>query len=83
MKTVARPELYFIEWIDSSASNAGWQPKAFFATKPSLLCRSVGYLVAQDDECITLCQTGAQGSYIGDIAIPKAAIKKKRFIRYK
>jgi len=50
------PSLTCVEWIDAM-NIAAWQPLsevAAWATGDGFLCRNVGYLVHEDDNCVVL-----------------------------
>ena len=81
-------KLVLVEWLDSH-SGRGWQDMEQIegAAQP-LFCRSVGWLVAESDDCKVLVphlagdkdgKILAQGC--GDLAIPARAILKMKVLR--
>ena len=72
-----------VEWIDSHSGN-GWQRLADIEQATAAIrCRSVGWLVAESDECTTIVphisgemNEGVVPYGCGDLAIPTQAIVK-------
>ena len=71
-----------VEWVDSGAE-LGWNDEetvlGAVERRDYALCVSVGYLVYEDDDKVTLAQslatTGRRGRLLGDvISIPKVAV---------
>lgn len=55
-KKPARREMVLVEWVDSLRSNVGWAPVAEHLVRGSqLACASVGFLVADEDDRVTIC----------------------------
>lgn len=69
MELDSRP--IYVEWIDSSTRH-GWQePK----TDWDLRCWTLGFLVSESDESVTVSSTVEAGGNVCDqITIPRAAI---------
>ena len=66
-----------IKWIDSSAVSSGvWAGKEDVQDWKPDTCISVGFVVADKDEYITLAAHEAQHQYGGEICIPRSAITK-------
>jgi hypothetical protein len=75
------PKILYIEWEDHSSSHdSSWKPPESFDTD-SVLCVSVGRVVAEDANAITLCGTWSPGYGHGDQTILKRCIKKRRVLR--
>lgn len=84
--------LLYLEWIDSSSGNSGWQDAGSFKeTDYTFFCKSIGWLVNETDRFLVIVPHLAgdkvkegfsfmQGC--GDMAIPKVSIIKKRVIKY-
>ena len=77
------PQLVLIEWVDSHAGR-GWRSFDEFQeiAKP-LYCRSVGWLVVDNEECKLVVPhiSGEMLQGCGDLVIPTAAIKKTTVLR--
>lgn len=71
--------LLYIEWDDHSSWDNTWRPKEHYERENrALRCRSVGWVVAENKEAITLCGTRSESKFSGDITILKRCIRKKR-----
>ena len=75
-------KLVIVDWIDSCSSR-GWVEKEALQTSIPLPCRSVGWVIKEDKECIVLIahlsdvtDDGNFGQGNGDITIPRAVIKQ-------
>lgn len=68
-------KLIYVEWVDAVASS-GWEKHE--EAESIHLCRSIGYVVKEDKDCLILASTISQDQNNCRIAIPKAWIKKKR-----
>lgn len=80
-EALGEPEI--IDWIDS-ASGAGWRMLKEARGDRPMWCRSVGWVIAEDETFVTLVSSvgGSQGNaepHQGncDITIPKFAITKR------
>jgi len=75
----------YIEWIDSCSMLNAWNGLDDFKGLKPTLCKTIGFLVDENIDAITLagsyCVEG--GVVSGDITIPKCAIKKRRIIIWK
>ena len=73
--------LVYIEWVDSSVKHSGgsWIDVSK-AHATDLTCRSVGFIVEEDDDSITIAGHVAfdVDCVSGNMTIPKVAIKKRR-----
>ena len=75
-------KLVIVDWVDA-CSNRGWVDKDTLQTSTLLPCRSVGWLLKEDKECIVLVahtsDTTEDGDFRqgnGDITIPKSTVKR-------
>ena len=70
-----------IFWIDSSAWH-GWESKKENEghMETSLLCRSAGYVIAEDEGRVALIQNEAGPAQSAVIHIPKPAIIRRRVL---
>ena len=81
-------KLAWIEW-DDSHSGRGWQDiETARGNCDALLCRSVGWVIAETRTHVMLAGSvslggpdGAVSQVNGEITIPKSAIKKRRGLR--
>lgn len=80
------PSLVMVEWVDTT-NIAIWTDLADipgFATDGGFICRNVGYLVHEDDECVVLAARVALKTHNPDDEqvglferIPKGVIKRR------
>mgnify|MGYP000676822312 CR=1 FL=1 len=79
----SRPIAY-VEWVDSAKfSTRVWNDAEDVSKAKLAVCRSVGYVIHEDKESITIA---AHAGYdfrdvSGDMKIPKAAITKRRRVK--
>lgn len=72
-------KLIYIEWMDA-VSTDGWI-KPDFELHPAL-CTSVGFLVRENKDYITICQGYSNvDSLNGFFTIPKGWIKKRKYVK--
>ena len=64
--------LLWVEWVDSVHYN-GWTAMEELPIH-DLNCRSVGWLIAEDEESITIIAHDGGKNAMGDMTIPKVAI---------
>jgi len=83
------PSVVWVEW-DDSASRNGWTRIEHVAREKGMVCRSIGFLLAQDRTAITLSTSVAYGdddqldrvsAAIDPITIPRKAIRSLRRLR--
>ena len=84
MKTV------YLEWIDSYRTGSTvWVDKRDAEEGHDPTCCSVGFVVCEDKESITLAGhmdhkgTKKSGHVSGNMTIPKCAVRKRRIVRWK
>lgn len=77
-------KLEAIVWIDSSSAN-GWVDLGSLPCE-TVTIHSVGWVAAENDECLTLVPHVAQDqrdpAVCGDVTIPKCSIVKRRKIKW-
>lgn len=76
-----RFKLVMIHWVDSSSRRGVWNPLEDLQINNDLLeCVSVGFLVHESQDSVTLVShlTAQQGG--GDMTIPKVAVTKTQYI---
>lgn len=76
---MAEYQLLLVEWVDSYGCSPVWEPIA--EIKPEIChARSVGWLVAENNECITIVphvsETAVRPQGCGDMTIPRRSIVK-------
>lgn len=76
--------LYLIDWWDHCSSQGSWNTLDTVKSMTPILIRSIGFLVAETDQTITLASHyDDSGTNIsGDICILKTCIKRKKKISY-
>ena len=73
---VEAPKLILIEWLDALAQGEWHEAK-----KEDLACKTVGYLVYEDDEQIELAGTITHGMCNNSITLPKRMILKRKELK--
>ncbi len=74
--TLATPKLVLIEWLDALAQGEWHEAK-----REDLACKTVGYVVYEDDEQIELAGTITHGMCNNSITLPKRMILKRKEIK--
>ena len=69
-------KLVVVEWLDALAQGEWHEAK-----REDLRCRSIGFVVYEDDEQIELAGTITDGMCNNSITIPKKMITKKKEIK--
>ena len=76
MKTV------YLEWHDAqSMAEGAWQRRKDVEKLTPALVRSVGWILTETKDHITLIAHDGENEVGGDFCIPKACIKKRRVIK--
>lgn len=75
----------YLEWEDSSSyASTVWKEREDCTNKPTVRCKSVGFVIGETKDSITLAGSLDGGRFVsGDMTIPKSAIRKRRVIRWK
>lgn len=74
--------LTIIDWEDSaSLVGATWNAIEDVRKSRPIVCKSVGWVAAEDRLCVTLVAHTSEGNASGDLCIPKKSIVKRRIIR--
>jgi len=68
-----------ISWVDSTFHD-GWQQKEIVDCSLST-CETVGILIKEDKDSITIAQSESENSWGDRITIPKCCIKKVRELK--
>ena len=69
-------KLFLVEWLDALAQGEWHEAK-----REDLRCKSVGFIVYEDDEQIELAGTITDGMCNNSITIPKKMLTKKKEIK--
>lgn len=67
-----------IEWEDSRAGPVGWEYRNELLPLLPVKCRTIGFLLEETDEYITIAQTVSEAQVFGRTTIPKCAILKPK-----
>ena len=73
---LAAANLVYIEWLDALAQGEWHEPK-----REDLHCKTVGFVVYEDDQQIELAGTVTDGMCNNSITIPKQMIVKRKVIK--
>ena len=73
---VASSSLVLVEWLDALAQGEWHEPK-----REDLHCKTVGFVVYEDDQQIELAGTITDGMCNNSITIPKQMIVKRKVIK--
>ncbi len=76
---MARP-LLLLTWCDHYTTG-GWKIASEFEDQPSDINRSVGWLVAEDEQRLTIVQTVGPEFVRDSLTIEKACLEKRRVLR--
>lgn len=69
-----------ITWLDSHAWSGGWMTLKEALEKAKIIepIKSTGYLIAEDEDYLTIVQNAANDNVSMLYKIPKGSIKKKK-----
>lgn len=73
---MASSSLVLVEWLDALAQGEWHEPK-----REDLQCKTVGFVVYEDDQQIELAGTITEGMCNNSITIPKQMIVKRKVIK--
>jgi len=73
---VAASSLVIVEWLDALAQGEWHEPK-----REDLQCKTVGFVVYEDEQQIELAGTITDGMCNNSITIPKQMIVKRKVIK--
>jgi len=76
-------KLVIIEWNDASSFDAWADMEAAIRKNVPTLCRTVGWVVAESKEAITVVATTADDKVTGDMTIIKSSIVKTTVLKRK
>jgi len=75
--TLDTAELVLVEWLDALAQGEWHEAK-----REDLRCKTVGFVVFEDDEQIELAGTITEGMCNNSITIPKKMLTKRKAINF-
>lgn len=70
------PKLFYIEWLDALAQGEWHEPK-----KEDLHCKTIGFIVYEDEQQIELAGTITDGMCNNSITLPKQMILKRKEVK--
>lgn len=74
---MAKPEIVYVEWIDScSAAASVWNDRKHAKNLNADLCQSIGFLLADRKDEISIASHLGSDQVSGHMTIPRVAIKK-------
>ena len=76
-------ERVYIEWEDAYEGTPGWQSleSAINDTKKPMICKTVGYVVSENEDSIVITSTQNEECVMSPLHIPLGMIRKIK--RYK
>lgn len=72
-----------VTWIDSTFVNHGSWTNKSEVDVPIMECKTIGYLVVNNKERITICSSFNDNEYGGILIIPKVAVTKINYLTNK
>ena len=63
-----------IEWVDSKGITDQWEYRDEIETIPPSICWSVGFLVEETDQHMTIAQSVSETQVMGRTTIPRCSI---------
>ena len=76
-----KDKIVYVEWVDSSSLRGVWHGVSEIIESGDVICRSVGYLVHEDDKALTIAAHKGTSDFAGEMRIPKGCIRKRKLIR--
>ena len=75
-------KLVIIEWLDAqSMADGGWQRRKDVEKLTPAVVKSVGWILEETKDHVTLIAHDGDTEVGGDFSIPKACIKKRRVLK--
>lgn len=78
---IRHSRLVLIEWLDSKGITTAWEYLDEVEPMPPTLCYSVGFLVADTDQYVTVAQAMSDNQVLGRTTIPKCSIQKMETLK--
>lgn len=68
--------LVIVTWVDPTSGTHGWKDRADVEKLKPWRCRSVGWIVVDDGETLTIVSTisNTDGDVDGEVCIPRACV---------
>ena len=74
--------LLYLEWDDSASfPDSDWHSLKESKSLTPDLCKSVGWVIAESPDHLTLASHLSESEMCGEIAIPKTCIRKRRILK--
>jgi len=73
-------KLILIEWVDSKGITSGWEYIEDIEPLKPDYCRSIGFLIEDNEEYKTIAQTIGTTQLMARMTIPACSIKKMKVI---
>ena len=73
-------EVLYIQWIDSASLTSPWSSPQDIADLEPAIVHTVGFLVNETNDFITLVSSVTDDAAGGDVTIPKVATKDRRVV---
>ena len=74
----------YVEWEDaSSAFGDAWTPREDVIKRGVCKCKTIGFIIHEDKNSITVVASLHRSDVAGDMNIPKSAIRKRRVVSWK
>ena len=73
-------EVHYVQWIDSASLTSPWSSPQDIADLEPAIVHTVGFLINETNDFITLVSSVTDDAAGGDVTIPKVAIKDRRVV---
>lgn len=70
-----------IFWVDSRMIVGGWQQQSEFKSLEPTKVESIGFIIEDNKNYITICHSFDGDCYAGVLTIPKCCITKKKILK--
>ena len=77
-KFEAPTRIVLVEWLDACSDDAGWKTWKKIHRQEPMLVRSVGYIVREEADFISLAASvvAFDGTVDGDVTVPRAMVRR-------
>lgn len=76
-----KQKIIIIKWLDSKAAPHEWEYRDDLGTLEPVTCTTLGFIVKETKDYITIAHTISDNQVLGRITIPRGCIKNKTSIR--
>lgn len=76
-----KDKVVYVEWIDSTGGGSAWELRRDLDDFEPLQCKSVGLVLEETSEYLTLAMSTTEFSVMGALTIPKVVITKVKTLR--